>query len=154
MWADPDALKMTVIKGSKFVSTTRLKNGYTYSTTGKVKVRVNKKTLIPKITCKGSGSATLTLENDKQYTVYFTVEKPKAQKSEKKMTTFPGTVTKTLKDLFGTSIDAGKLTIRKQKHGQATLSGNKLIVKPVYSDRIKLRYKYLNKTYNMTIKVK
>ncbi len=121
---------------------------------GGVKVKVNKKTLIPKITCKKSGSVTLTFEDDSCYTINFTVEKPKAQKSEKNMTKGDGQVIKTVSDLFGTHIDAGELSIVKQKFSQATVSDNKLIVNPVEKDSIKVRYKYLDKNYVISIKIK
>ncbi len=47
------------------------------------------------------------------------IQKPKAQKSIKKLLRGSGIVTLTIKDLFGTDIDAGELSILKQKHSQA-----------------------------------
>ena len=64
------------------------------------------------------------------------------------------TEVRTVKDLFGTDIDAGDLTILKQKHSIASVSDNALIVDPKEEDKLKLQYKYLNKKYKMTIKVK
>ena len=63
-------------------------------------------------------------------------------------------VTKTLMDLFGTHINSGKLTIVKQKHSQATVSDNMLIVNPAEKDSIKIQYQYLNKKYKMSIRIK
>ena len=85
----------------------------------------------------------------------FTVDKPKPNKNEAKISTGRAPVTKTVKDLFGTSINGGKLTILKEKvSGQATLKGNELTVNPAEKDTIKLQYQYLNKKYKLSIKVK
>ena len=151
---DPNDLKMTAIGGSKFTTKVRLKDKRSAKGSGGVKVKVNKKTLIPKIICKKSGSVKLTFEDGSSYTVKFTVEKPKAQKSEKKIHKGSGQVTRTVSDLFGTHIDSGKLSIVKQKHSQATVSDNKLIVNPVEKDSIKVQYKYLDKNYDISIKIK
>ncbi len=151
---NPEGLKMTVISGSKFTTKENLKDRKSFTADKGIKVKVNKKTLIPTITCKKSGSVTLILEGDKTYKIEFEVQKPKAQKSAKKLAKGSGTVSKTIRDLFGTDIDAGELKILKQKHSQATLSGNTLVVNPEVKDTIKVRYKYLNKKYGITIKVK
>ncbi len=151
---DPSGLKMTVINGSKLVTKGKLKDADSAKASGGVKVKVDKKTLIPKITCKKSGSVTLTMEDDSTYTISFTVEKPKAQKAAKNMSKGGAPATKTVADLFGTHINAGELSIVKQKQSQATVSDNSLIVDPAEKDSIKLQYKYLNKNYKMTIKVK
>ncbi len=151
---DPSSLTMTVINGSKFKTAAKVKDENSVTTTGGVKAKVNKKTLIPKITCKKDGSVTLTMEDGSTYTVTFRVNKPKAQKSEKKISKGSEVVTKTVKELFGTDIDAGELSIVKQKHSQATLSGNTILVRPEEKDSIKLRYMYLNKKYKITMKVK
>ena len=58
------------------------------------------------------------------------------------------------KDLFGTDIDAGVLTVVKQKHSQAKVSDNSIYIDPKEKDSIKLQYKYLNKKYKLTMKVK
>ena len=152
---NPSELKMTAINGSKFTTKEKLKSRDSVKTTGGVKVKVNKKTLIPKITCKKSGTATFTMADETTYTVTFTVEKPKAQASAKNMKKEDGkTVVRTVKDLFGTDIDAGELTVLKQKHSQARVSDNNLYIDPKEKDSIKVQYKYLNKKYKMTIKVK
>ncbi len=59
-----------------------------------------------------------------------------------------------MKDLFGTDIYAGDLTILKQKHSQARILENNLYIDPKEKDSIKLQYKYLNKKYKLTMKVK
>ena len=151
---NPESLKMTVIYGSRFNTKIKLKDKRSFTAGKGIKVKVNKKSLIPTITCKKSGSVTLTLEDDKTYTIEFRVQKPKAQKSAKKLAKGSGAVTKTVRDLFGTDIDSGELNILKQKHSQATLSGNSLYVNPAEKDRIKILYKYLNKKYKLTMKVK
>ncbi len=151
---DPSGLKMTVINGSKLVTKGKLKDANSAKASGGVKVKVDKKTLIPRITCKKSGSVTLTMEDDTTYTINFTVEKPKAQKAAKNMSKGGAPETKTVTDLFGTHIEAGELSIVKQKQSQATVSDNSLIVDPKEKDSIKVQYKYLNKKYKTTIKVK
>ncbi len=97
---------------------------------------------------------TLNMDGDRSYTVNFKVQKPKAQKTAKKLIKGSGFVTKTIKDLFGTDIDAGVLSISKQKNGKAQLSGNSVIVDTAEKDTIKMLYKYLNKKYKLTMKVK
>ncbi len=129
-------------------------DGHYVQASGGVKVKVNKKTLILKITCKKSGSVTMTMADGITYTVKFTVEKPKAQKSAKNMNKGGARVTKTVTDLFGTHIDAGDLSIVKQRHSLALVSDNSLIIDPREKDSIRIRYKYLNKKYSMAIKVK
>ena len=151
---NPSDLKMTAIRGSRFTTKSRLKDKNSAKATGGVKVKVNKKTRIPSITCKKDGSVTLTMEDGVTYIVTITVQKPKAQKRAKRLGKGSTPVIKTIKDLFGTDIDAGTLKILKQKHSQASLSDNKLIVDPKNMDSIKILYQYLNEKYKMTLKVK
>ena len=150
----PSDLKMTVISGSRFTTRAKLKDKDSAKATGKVKVKVNKNTLIPKITCTGNGSVTLAMEDGSTYTISFTVQKPKAQKSAKSISKGSSTVIKTINELFGTDIDAGDLTVQKQKHSQAKVSDNSLYIDPKEKDSIKLQYKYLDKKYKLTMKVK
>lgn len=96
----------------------------------------------------------MTMADGSTYTVTFTAEKPKAQKAAKNMSTGGKPVEKTVTDLFGTHINAGELTIVKQKHSQAKIQDNALIIDPKTKDSIKIQYKYLNKKYKMTIKVR
>ncbi|MCR4591084.1 MAG: hypothetical protein K5668_09720 [Lachnospiraceae bacterium] len=145
---------MTAISGSKFTIRAKLKDKNSAKAKSRVKVNVNKNTLIPKITCKGSGNVTLTMEDGITYTVNFTVQKPKAQKSAKRISKGGSAVIKNIKDLFGTDIDAGILTVQKQKYSQAKVSDNVIYIDPKEKDSIKLQYKYLNKKYKLTMKVK
>ena len=68
-----------------------------------------------------------------------TVEKPKAQKAAKKISKGDVVITRTVKELFGTDIDAGELSIVKQQHSQARISDNSIIIDPKESDSIKER---------------
>ena len=151
---DPKALKMTVIAGSKFKTTGKVTDKGSVQTTGGVKAKFRKKDSTAIITCKSDGTATFTMDDGNTYKVAFTVEKPKAVKAAKTIATGGTAVTKTLMDLFGTHISSGKLTIKKQKHTQATVSDNMLIVNPAEKDSIKIQYQYLNKKYKMSIKIK
>ena len=151
---DPSRLFITTIKGSRYTVKTRLKDASSAKKTGGVKVKVNKKTLFTTITCKNDGTVTLTLEDGNTYTVFFRVQKPKAQKKAKKLSTGSGLVIKTIKDLFGTDIDAGVLSISKQKGSQASISDNRLCIDPKEKDKISAQYRYLNKKYKITVKVK
>ena len=147
----PDKLSMTVIKGSKFT----VENVKTATGSGvKVKVKKGKAT----VTAKASGQVEFEMNDGKKYVVKFTVEAPKAQKSAKTMA-IDATASKTLtiKDMFGTDIDGGKLSVVKEKvSGQAVVdsSNNTLKVTPKEKDTIKVQYQYLNKKYKLTIKVK
>ena len=151
----PSNLIMTVIAGSKLTTAAALKDSDSFSDAGGVKVKVNKDTLKATIICKTNGNATLTMEDGITYTIAFTVDKPKAVKSAKKMAAGSDKAVKTIKDLFGTDIDNGELTVVNEKvSGQATLSGNKLVISPAEKDTVKLQYRFLNKKYKMNIKVK
>lgn len=150
---DPGKLNMTAIKGSKFTV------GDIKTATGQgVKVKVNKKKSVATVTAKKSGQADFETGDGKKYTVRFTVEAPKAQKGAKKIGIDP-TATKilTIRDMFGTDIDGGKLSIVKEKvSGQAVVdsTNNTLTVTPKEKDTIKILYQVLNKKYKLTIKVK
>ncbi len=155
MSMDPLGLKMTAISGSKFTTREKLKDEKSMEQSGGVKVKVNKKTRIPTITCMRNGSATLIMEDGSTYTITFTVQKPKPQKAAKKLPVGGVTVAKTIKDLFGTDIDGGTLKIVKQKVGnQATVLKNRVQINPALKDSIKLQYQYLDKKYNLTIRIK
>ena len=151
---DPSGLKMTAIKGSKFTTVGKVKDASSVRSEGGVKVKVNKKTLIAKVTCKSSGSATFTMEDGKSYTIAFTVEKPKAVASAKKMSKGSEKVSRSIKDLFGTDVDGGTLSIKKDIKNLASISDNTLVINPADTGNIKIGYKYLNKNYKMTIKIK
>ena len=159
----PEELKMTVIKGTKFTVNGKLKDKDSAKGDSNkvVKVRVNKKKLTATVTCSkaGTGTAEFTMDDGVTYKITFTVENPKADKDKKKLMTDPEkTVIYSVKDLFGTDIDSGELTITKDKckskNKQATLSGNSVIIKPAEKGSVGLRYKYLNKKYNISINIK
>ncbi len=149
----PDALKMTVISGTKLTVKQSVKDVSSAKSTGGVKVKVNKKTLTAVIKCKKDGAVNLSTQ-DGDYTITFKVEKPKAQKSSTNIGVGNAPVIKTVKDLFGTDIDAGSLTVVKQTGSQVSVSGNSLVINPAEKDKIKAQYKYLNKKYKISIKVK
>ncbi len=149
-----DGLKMTAIAGSKFTTKAKVKDKDSVKTEGGVKAKFNKKDSTATITCKTDGKATFETE-DGSYTVNFKVDKPKPNKNEAKLSAGTAPVTKTIKDLFGTTITGGKLEILKEKtSGQAAVKDNELTVNPAEKDTIKLQYQYLNKKYKMTMKVK
>ncbi len=149
---DPNGLRMTVIAGSKF--RTKVKDRNSVKTEGGIKAKFNKKDGTATITCKKNGKAIFEME-DGTYTVNFTVEKPKPNKNEKKMPVGSGTVNKTIKALFGTTLDSGTLTAQSKKGAsKVSVSGNALLITPEGKDTIKVQYQYLNKKYKMNIKVK
>ena len=76
----PGSLKMTVIKGAKLTTVSRIAEGGKVEKSGGVKVKVNKKKRTAVITCKNTGWVKLPMEDGVTYTVYFTVNKPKAKK--------------------------------------------------------------------------
>ena len=149
----PDSLRMTVIKGSKLTTVSKIGEGGKVEKGGGVKVKVNKKR-IAIITCRSDGWVRLPMEDGVTYTVNFLVETPKAKKLT--LTAGSGQVIKTIKDLFCTTIDSGTLTATPKKNAsRATVSAdNTLVINPDGKDTIKVRYKYLNKKYKLNIKVK
>ncbi len=151
---DPSGLKMTVIKGSKLTTAAKIAEGGKIEKGGGVKVKVNKKKRIATITCKNTGWAKLPMEDGVTYTVNFTVDRPKAKKLTLKAGS--GQVIKTIKELFNTDIDSGTLTAKSKKNAsKATVSAdNTHVINPDGKDTIKVQYKYLNKKYKMSIKVK
>ncbi len=146
----PSDLKMTTISGSRFTTKAALKDKKSFKADKGIKVKVNKNTLIPAITVKKSGSVTLEMSDGNSFTIAFRAEKPKAVKKEKQQRQGSGQITKTISDLFGTSIDSGELTAT----GNAEVYGNSAIIDTAEKGSIKFRYKYLNKIYKMTVKVK
>ncbi|MBR6329577.1 MAG: InlB B-repeat-containing protein [Lachnospiraceae bacterium] len=148
----PTGLKMTVIKGTKFTLQGKLKDKDSFKADG-VKVKVNKKKLTATITCKKSGEASFTMEDGNTYKVKFTVETPKAVRDYKKIDPNGKPLVLDAKKLFGTNIDAGTLSLVKYRGSQATLSENAVTIVPAQKDKIKLTYKYLNKTYKYIVKV-
>ena len=154
-----ESVKVPVINpGDKYASSDdnfagKLKDRNSVSTTGGVTVKVNKNTLIPKITCKGEGSAALTMDDGSTYTVNIRVEKPKANKYMRKVR-IGETVIKNVRELFGTSIDSGELKVLSGENSRARVFGNSLIIDPHSAGKIKVRYRYLDKRYKMTINIR
>ncbi len=145
---------MTVVNSSKLTTAMKVKDRSSFATMGGVKAKYNKKDGTVTFTCKRSGSTTVTMEDDNTYTIDITVEKPEAREEAKRIAKGSDPVEKTVMDLFGTHIDAGKLSIVKQKHSLARVSDNSIIIDPREKDSIRIRYQYLNKKYTITVKVK
>ena len=74
-------------------------------------------------------------------------------KKEKKQKKGSGILKRSVKDLFKTTIDSGKLSITSKKN-KAEVSGNTIVFDTEEKDSLKVVYKYLNKKYKMTIKIK
>ena len=56
--------------------------------------------------------------------------------------------------LFGTQIDGGTLSIAKQTGSVAGIAENALVLNLKNTGSVKVSYKYLNRTYSMSINVK
>ncbi len=149
----PADLMMTVISGSKLTTKKPLKDKRSFKADKGIKVKVNKKTLIPTVTVKKDGKLTLQLLDGNTYSVTFKAEKPKAEKKEKKQKKGSGILKRSVKDLFKTTIDSGKLSVTSKKN-KAEVSGNTIVFDTEEKDRLKVVYKYLNKKYKMTVKSK
>ena len=111
------------------------------------------------VTLKKSGLIHFTMEDGKTYSVNFTVENPKAEtkavKEQIAAAKTQGTEALTLStaQLFGTSIDSGELTITSQKTGNAVITGSTLHLPLTESNTVKVKYRYLDKSYTMSITV-
>lgn len=151
----PTGLKMTVIKGSKLTTVAKVKAAQGDKN---VKAKISKATGLATVTAKKTGSVTFTMEDDTVYIVKFRVEAPKARKDAKTITlNSAASVSVNALSLFGTNIDGGNFKIVKDKvQGQAALSadGKNIDIKTNTADVIKLQYVYLNKKYNISIKIK
>lgn len=152
---DVDKLTATVVKGSRVttkaaVSAVRLdKKAASY--------RINKTNGLATVTLNKSCTVSFDMADGKSYDVCFTVETPKAQNAAVKellKEASSDTIALNVKQLFGTRIDGGTLTIISRKSNTAFIEENVLILKPKEKNTIKLSYKYLNKKYTMTITVK
>jgi hypothetical protein len=147
---------MTAVKGSKFTTASGKKVTKAESSNPKaVKVKVKKGTAT--LSMKSSASVSFEMEDGSKYTVKFTVEALKAVKSAKKMGISDKSVTLTLKDMFGTSLNGGTLSMVKgNAKGQAKLDekGKTLTVNPKEPDSISVMLQYLNKKYKLKISIK
>ena len=149
----PDDLKMTVLRGSRFTTVSRVAPGSTPSFEGGVKVRVNKKTGIASVTCRTDGRASLPMEDGTLYTITFKVDRPRAARLKIPSGSEP--VIKTIRELFNTDIDSGILSAAPKRNtaGVMVSGSNTLIITPGGKDVIRVQYKYLNKRYRMKIRI-
>ena len=148
----PGDLKMTVIRGSRFTTVSRVSPGSTPTSEGGVKVRVNKKTGMASVTCRADGRVSLPMEDGTVYTITFKVDRPRAARL--KIPSGPEPVIKTIRELFNTDIDSGHLSaVPKRNTATAAVSGNTLCITPGGKDVIKVQYKYLNKRYRTNIRI-
>jgi hypothetical protein len=89
--------------------------------------------------------------------ITFTVQKPKPRKEAKTIALNSASeVQLSVKQLFGTDINSGILTIvkpGKKNLGQVS-ANNILVIHPTEKDKLKVNYQYLNKKYNIPIKIK
>ena len=151
---DPLGLKMTVIKGSKLITAHEVKE-VKVSSKKEVGFKVNKKTHVATLTPKKNGWAEISMSDDKVYRVSFTVQTPKAQKLYKKIKrSEEGAVTLTPAQLYNTTIKPDSFDVTSKKQQAVKNADGSVTITPKEKDTIKLTFKYLNKKYKMTIKVK
>jgi|GEM_PF-2559763 len=150
----PSKLCMTVIKGSKFVTSVPVTTVTAWDKTA-IRTKVDKKTGCAVVAVKKSGSVNFTIGND-IYTVAFIVDSPKASKSCKKLVVDAGNRKISMKELFGTDITAGTITVTNKVQGQATANNkdHTIIICPRQKDTVRVTYQYLNKKYKATIAIK
>ena len=152
------SLEATVVKGSVITTKAPVSQVVCYKQTASVKY--NKANGLASLTLKKSGEVTFNMQDGSTRVVSFFVENPKAQNAAiKKLlgdTSPGGSISLGVEELLGTRLDGGVLSILSQKKDSAVLEGKRLVLtKPAAgSDTVKLRYTYLNKTWNMTITVK
>ena len=153
---EPSALRVTVIKGSKLITKAPVRKVTCDSKVASAKI--DKTNSLATLVMKKSGSVTFEMADGEPYTVDFTVETPKAQtKAVKNLLASEETadiVSLDIKDLFGTQLDGGELTILSQKAETASVSDNVLTLTKGVKNTVKLRYQYLNKKYSISIQIK
>lgn len=119
------------------------------------KVKIDKKNGLATVTLKKSGPVTFNMADGSVYKVNFTVDMPKAQKSAKTVGVSANTIKAlTVKDLFGTQIDGGKLYVEKDALNNSSVSGNTLLINTGSKNKLKINYEYLDKKYRISVKVK
>lgn len=149
-----DKLTLTAVKGSKYTTKQKVKNCSTADKSA-VSVKVNKKTGIATVTPKKNGSVEFELEDGKKVKVAFTVETPKAKSDYKKLSINQKEQVLYVSQLFGTEINAGKLTATARKVKYSIDDKNSCIkFTPSEKDTLKVVYQYLNKKYKLSIKIK
>jgi|GEM_PF-7068232 len=148
-------LVMTVVKGSKLVTTEKVKSA-TPDDKKNIKVKINKKTSIATVSPKKTGTVSFELENGKKYTVSFKVDVPKVNKEYKKITADNKERKLYVSQLYGTQISAGSLTAVSKKGTAVVVDGNAQCITftPAAGDTLKVVYQYLNKKYKLNIKIK
>ncbi len=148
-----DSLKATCIKGSNITVKEEIES---IACDKKVaKVRKNRKSGSYSIKLKSSGTVTFNLAGGKQYSVTFTVDTPKPQKDKvREIIRSAGgkSVSLNAAQLFGTTIDSGKMTILRDKAGNARIEDNTLYLTSPEKSNFRVCYSYLNKKYKMTVK--
>lgn len=145
-------LRVTVIAGSKVYTRAAVTSAQCDKSVGKVSV--NKKTGIAAVKLKASGDVSYELQDGSKYTVHYTVEKPKVNAALKRLEKGNGVKCLTVSQLFGTAISAGRLEIAADKYKTAEIDNNVLKIDTAKTNNIKVRYLFLNKKYQIKIKVK
>lgn len=148
----PDQLTTTVIKGAKIY--TRDEVASIECQKDVAKASINKLTNKAVIKIKKSGDVTFEMQDGNSYTVHFNVERPKAVKSYRQLKAGEGKIKLSVSSLFGTSINAGRLVIDKDKSKCAKINNNQVIINTQNPAKIKLIYFYLGKKYSISIKIK
>ena len=119
------------------------------------KVKKDRKSGSYSIKLKSSGTVTFNLAGGKQYSVAFTVDKPKPQKDKVREligSSRGKSVSLNAAQLFGTTIDSGKLTLLRDKAGNARIEDNVLYLTSPEKSNFRVCYSYLNKKYKLTVK--
>ncbi|MBR0148521.1 MAG: C40 family peptidase [Lachnospiraceae bacterium] len=148
-----DTLSVSCIK--KSVITTKVSVNSVDCDRSVAKVKIDKKNGLATVTLKKSGTVTFNMTDGSVYKVNFTVDMPKAQKSAKTIGVSANTIKAlTVKDLFGTQIDGGKLYVEKDALNNSSVSGNTLLVNAGSKNKLKISYEYLDKKYRISVKVK
>ena len=157
--SDVKELTATVLKGSVITSKSPVKD--VYYDRGVATKKKSKLNGLMTITLKKSGKVTYEMEDGSTYVVDFTVQTPKAQtkairdlleryKNEGVQSAELG-----IEQIFGMQIDSGELSIKSAANRDAvTVKDNVLVLNPNVKNSVRIRYRYLNKAYNMTVTVR
>ena len=95
------------------------------------------------------------MDDGNTYTVTFKVQKPAPQRKSRKIKADGGRTVRTVKELFATDIDGGKLSVASRNYpAAAQVSGNAVIIDPAVKNDIRVSYEYLDKKYKLVIKVR
>lgn len=152
-----ETLSASVLKGSSV--TTRSKVSEVNCDRSIASVKINKNNSLATLKFKKSGTVSFLMADCVTYSVYFSVETPKAQsRAVKQMITEAkaageDTLTLDIRDMFATGIDLGDLEIVSDKAGNAKLAGNTVTVSLKSKNTVKVRYTYLDKKYSATLNV-